>query len=108
MTVARVDQVGQKLFGAMHHTPEVDVDQPVQIGVVDLGDRAGVADPSVVDDGVDPTVLSSYVGGVITAENRPGGGAIFRVSLPIGAGPPGPGPETSMATPRPTLEARAT
>lgn len=51
--------------------------------------------------------IAAAHGGVITAENRPGGGAVFRVSLPIGAGPPDTGPETSMAA-RPTLEARAT
>jgi len=52
--------------------------------------------------------IAAAHGGVITAENRPGGGAVFRVSLPIGAGPPAPGPDISMATPRPSWEARAT
>ncbi len=50
--------------------------------------------------------IAAAHGGAITAENRPGGGAVFRVSLPIGVGPPEPGPETSMAA-RSTVEARA-
>lgn len=47
-------------------------------------------------------------GGTITAENRPGGGAVFRITLPIGAGPPEePAPETSITSQR-SIEARAT
>lgn len=46
-------------------------------------------------------------GGTITAENRPGGGAVFRITLPIGDGPPEPAPEASISTHR-SNEARAT
>lgn len=41
--------------------------------------------------------IAAAHGGEITAENRAGGGAVFRISLPIGVGPPEPGPDTSLA-----------
>lgn len=46
-------------------------------------------------------------GGTITAENRAGGGAVFRITLPVGAGPPEPAPEASITSHR-TVETRAT
>ncbi|MDC0721778.1 sensor histidine kinase [Nannocystis bainbridge] len=42
--------------------------------------------------------IAAAHGGEITAENRAGGGAVFRISLPIGAGPPEPAPDTSLAS----------
>ncbi|MBI2893000.1 MAG: sensor histidine kinase KdpD [Deltaproteobacteria bacterium] len=35
-------------------------------------------------------------GGQITAENRPGGGALFRITLPVGGSPPALAPESAI------------
>src|SRR3954452_6677712 len=49
VTVTGGDQVRQELLGAVHHSPEVHSDDPVQVLVAEVCDLSGECDPGVVD-----------------------------------------------------------
>ena len=57
VAVAGGDQVGQELLGAVDDAPEVDADDPVHVGVLEVLDVAGQRDAGVVDDDVDAAEL---------------------------------------------------
>jgi hypothetical protein len=62
--VAGLDEVGQELLGALHHAPEVDVHDPLEVVVADLGEVTVQGDAGVVDHRVDPAELLAHGRGV--------------------------------------------
>ena len=61
MAVAGGFQVRQEGLGAVHHAPEVDVHDPLVLGVVAAFDGAGVSDAGVVEDQVDLAELAYHL-----------------------------------------------
>lgn len=57
MPVAAGLEVRQECLGAMHHSPEVDADDPFQVGVIHAFDGARQRHPGIIEDQVDLAVL---------------------------------------------------
>ncbi len=55
-------QVRQEGLGPVEHALEIDVDDPVVVGVAGIGDRAGMSYAGVIEDQVDLAVVSGDVG----------------------------------------------
>jgi len=58
MTFAAGFEIGQKRLGAVDYSPEVDADNPFQVGIVHALHGAGEGHPGIVEHQVDLAVLS--------------------------------------------------
>ena len=81
MALAGILEIGQEGLGAVDHAPEVDVHDPLVVGVVVAFHRAALGDAGIVEDGVDPAELDDDL-------LRPGfdGGAVGNVDALLADG----------------------
>ncbi|SHU78998.1 Uncharacterised protein [Mycobacteroides abscessus subsp. abscessus] len=112
MAVARFDQVWQECLGAVCHTPEVDIHQPVEVipfHVLDIGRKCH---PGIVEHQIDLPELILDVGGmgidggaIGHVELEGDGGRARLLAAPGGIGHPG-GIDVRKCQARTTLRQR--